>query len=166
MGDYHSAGFRAAYTAKLNAHMETAFAYAQGDALTVDPAAAAASQNYAFNSRRLLRPVRSQTVAGRFTAHVPKFKTQITTSYQWMPRDRVTLVDPYGQANLQMQPYLGIQIRQPLPTLAFLPARVEALADFRNLLAQGYVPLTQAGDNPVILTSAYRSFRGGFSVQF
>jgi hypothetical protein len=83
-----------------------------------------------------------------------------------MPQDRVTLVDPYGQANLQMQPYLGIQIRQPLPALAFLPARIEALADFRNLLAQGYVPLTQAGDNPVILTSAYRSFRGGFSVQF
>ena len=165
VGDYHSTGFHAAYTAKLGAHMEAAFAYALGDALTVDPAAAA-SQSYALNSRGLLRPARSQTVAGRFTAQIPKFKTQITTSYEWMPQDRVTLVDPYGQANLQMQPYLGIQIRQPLPALAFLPARIEALADFRNLLAQGYVPLTQAGDNPVILTSAYRSFRGGFSVQF
>jgi hypothetical protein len=165
VGDYRSAGFRAAYTAKLASHMEAAFAYALGDALTVDPAAAA-SQNHALNSRGLLYPARSHTVAGRFTAQIPKFKTQITTSYQWMPRDRVTLVDPYGQANLQMQPYLGIQIRQPLPALAFLPARIEALADFRNLLAQGYVPLTQAGDNPVILTSAYRSFRGGFSVQF
>ena len=163
VGDYRSTGFHAAYTAKLGAHMEAAFAYAMGDALMVDPAA---GQNYALYSRGLLRPARSQTVAGRFTARIPKAKTQVTTSYEWMPQDRVTLVDPYGQANLQMQPYLGVQIRQPLPALAFLPARVEALADFRNLLSQGYVPLTQVGENPVILTSAYRSFRGGFSVQF
>ena len=163
VGDYHSEGFRATYLVKLGSHMEAGFGYALGDALTVSPGA---SQNYAFNSRSLLRPAQSQIVAGRFTAQVPKSKTQITTSYEWVPQDRVTLVDPYGQASLQIQPYLGIQIRQPIPALAFLPARIEALADFRNLLAQGYVPLTQAGDNPVILTAAYRSFRGGFSVQF
>jgi len=165
VGDYHSTGFRAAYTAKLGSHMEAAFAFALGDALVMD-LAAAAGQSCAFNPRTLLRPARTQTVAGRFMAQIPKLKTRIITSYGWMPQDRVTLVDPYGQANLQMQPYLGVQIRQPLPPLAFLPARVEALADFRNLLAQGYVPLTAAGENPVILSSAYRIFRGGFSVQF
>jgi hypothetical protein len=66
---------------------------------------------------------------------------------------------------LQLEPFLGIQIRQPLPTMAFLPAHIEALADFRNLLAQGYVPVSGAGDK-LVLTPAYRSFRGGFSVEF
>jgi hypothetical protein len=76
------------------------------------------------------------------------------------------MVDPYGQADLQLQPFLDVQVRQPLPNLAFLPARIEAVADFRNLLAQGYSPLTQSGGMNLRLSSAYRSIRGGFSVEF
>jgi hypothetical protein len=76
------------------------------------------------------------------------------------------MVDPYGQADLQLQPFLDVQIRQPLPALAFLPAHIEAVADFRNLIAQGYSPLTQSGEMTLLLSSAYRSVRGGFSVEF
>jgi hypothetical protein len=75
-------------------------------------------------------------------------------------------VDPYGEADLQLQPFFDVQIRQPLPALAFLPARIEAVADFRNLFAQGYSPLSQSGEMTVLLSSAYRSVRGGFSVEF
>jgi hypothetical protein len=39
------------------------------------------------------------------------------------------------------------------------------MADFGNLLAQGYVPL-QTQDGQVILVPSYRSFRGGVSFQF
>jgi hypothetical protein len=34
------------------------------------------------------------------------------------------------------------------------------------LLAQGYSPLTQSGARTLLLSSAYKSIRGGFSVQF
>jgi hypothetical protein len=78
----------------------------------------------------------------------------------------VTTQDPYGQAELQLQPFWDVQVRQPLPTLAFLPAHIEAVADFRNLFAQGYSPLTQSGEWAVKLSSAYKSVRGGFSVDF
>jgi hypothetical protein len=66
---------------------------------------------------------------------------------------------------MDIQPFLNVQIRQPLPTIEFLPAHIEAVADFHNLLAEGYVPLTSSEDR-LVLTPAYRSFRGGFSVQF
>jgi hypothetical protein len=97
---------------------------------------------------------------------LPRTHTKFITSYECVQRGRVTIVDPAGQANLELQPYLGVQIRQPLPTIAFIPVRIEALADFRNLLDQGSVRILQAGDQPMLLTPLYRSFRGGFSLLF
>jgi hypothetical protein len=118
------------------------------------------------NLQGVLHPEQTTSLAGKISAEIPVTHTRFITSYEWVPNDRVTLVDPYGQASLQIQPYLGVQIRQPLPTFAFLPAHIEALADFRDLLAQGYVPVSQGDQKPVLLSSGYRCFRGGFSVQF
>ncbi|MGH6629264.1 MAG: hypothetical protein ACREB3_06005, partial [Burkholderiales bacterium] len=164
-GNYTSSGLRVAYTRDLGNSIQLAALYALGDALSVDAPGLSAEERLK-NLRSALRPRRSQTIGGRVGARIPVSKTQITTSYEWLPAGRVTEVDPYGQACLQLQPYLGLQIRQPLPALAFLPARIEALADFRNLLAQGYTTVSKSGDKSLVLTPAYRSFRGGFSVQF
>ncbi|HLY60222.1 MAG TPA: carboxypeptidase-like regulatory domain-containing protein [Terriglobia bacterium] len=163
-GQYQSSGVRAAYVREFGKRLEVAVVYTSGDALVVrssQPLPATANEKL----RDALSVKSSQSVAGKVTARIPICKTQITTSYQWIQRGRVTGLDPAGQASLQMEPYLGVELRQPLPTLAFLPAHIEALADFRNLLAQGYTPVSQGGQQ-LILTPAYRSFRGGFSVQF
>jgi hypothetical protein len=76
------------------------------------------------------------------------------------------MVDPAGLANLQLQPYLGARIRQSIPTPNFLPVHIDAVAEFQNLLSQGYVPPCQGGQKPVVLSSGYHSIQGGFSVQF
>jgi hypothetical protein len=164
-GAYTSTGLRAAYTQDLNNYMQMAVLYALGDALAAGPADVP-GEGLVRDLRAVVRSRQTEIIAGRITARLPVCRTQITTSYEWLPSGRVTDVDPYGQTSLQLQPFLGIQIRQPLPNLAFLPARIEALADFRNLLAQGYVPISRSGDDTLLLTPAYRSFRGGFSVQF
>ena len=163
LGNYHASGMRAAYAQSFGNHLEAVLDATVGDALAArvppTPGQQATLSGY-------LQDKRTSSVAGKVTAQVPGSRTLLTTSYGWSQSGRVTAVDPYGQAYFQLQPYLGFQIRQPLPTIAFLPAHIEALADFRNLLAQGYVPLALPGDKPVLLSSAYRSFRGGFSVQF
>lgn len=164
-GNYTSSGVRAALTHNLSSSVQLAVLYALGDALTVDPLSVQGGEQLK-NLRSVMRARRSQTVGGRVAARIPVSKTRITTTYEWLPAGRVTEVDPYSQANLQLQPYLGVQIRQPLPALAFLPARIEALADFSNLLAQGYTTVSKSGDESLVLTPVYRSFRGGFSVQF
>ncbi len=164
-GNYQSSGVWAAYTRTLGRHVKTAFVYSFGEALAVNTANFSSDETWR-NLRAVVHPSRSQSVAGKISTRIPISKTQITTSYEWLERGRVTGLDPYGQASLQLQPFLGIQIRQPLPTLALLPARIEAVADFRNLLAQGYIPLYVSGDDRLFLTPAYRSFRGGFSLQF
>ena len=165
VGNYTSSGLRAAYTQSVSSYMQMAVLYALGDALSVGPTYAV-GEGPVSNLRSFVRPRQTQIVAGKVTARLPRCRTQITTSYEWLPSGRVADVDPYGQASLQLQPFLGVQVRQPLPSLAFLPARIEALADFRNLLGQGYVPVSRSGDETLQLAPAYRSFQGGFSVQF
>jgi hypothetical protein len=163
MGDYRSAGYRLAYAQRLGNRVETLVAYVVGDSLYAPGVINRAPEGH---SQGVLEPVRSPALAGRVAARIPVTQTRLTTSYEWVQRGRVTMVDPQGQADLQLQPFWDVQIRQPLPALAFLPAHIEAIADFRNLLAQGYSPLTQSGDATLLLSSAYRSVRGGFSVEF
>ena len=103
---------------------------------------------------------------GKITAELPGTHTRFSTSYEWVPNDRVTLVDPAGQGSFEVEPYLGVQIRQPIPTPSFLPVHIDAVADFQNLLSQGYVPGGQGGQKPIVLSSGYHYIRGGFSVQF
>ena len=163
MGDYRSSGYRAAYTQRLGNRVEALVAYVVGDSLE---ARGVPNHSPEGDLQGMLKPVRSASLAGRVSARVPGTRTQLTSSYEWVQRGRLTTQDPYGQAELQLQPFWDFQVRQPLPTLAFLPAHIEAVADFRNLFAQGYSPLTQSGEWAVKLSSAYKSVRGGFSVDF
>ena len=111
-------------------------------------------------------PTRTQALIGKVTADLPGTHTRFSASYEWVPDDRVSLVDPAGQANLQVQPYLGIQFRQPIPTPSCLPVHIDAVAEFQNLLSQGYVLAGQNGEKPLVLSSGDHYIRGGFSVQF
>jgi Carboxypeptidase regulatory-like domain len=163
-GDFGSSGMRVALVRELGSNAEAVLMYSTGESLAVSENALAG-----LNADRVLRNslrVRSaQSVGGRVSARVPCSRTRISASYQWLPRGSVTGIDPVGEANMDIEPYLNVQIRQPLPTLDFFSAHVEAMVDLRNLLAEGYVPLASSDDR-VLLTPAYRSFRGGFSVQF
>jgi hypothetical protein len=164
-GQYSSTGVRVAFTQSVSNHVVAAVMYATGDALTVAPGHAL-DADAARHLSTALQPARSQIVAGKISAQLPVTRTWVVASYGWVPQGNVTSVDPYGQASLEVLPYLGFQLRQPLPAISFLPAHIEAIADFRNSLGEGYVKLARAGDEPLALTPACRSFRGGFAVQF
>ena len=136
-GNYQSAGFRAVYAQTFGSHLEVLGAYSSGRALSARDFVMQGSRLY---SQGALLPEQTNSLIGKITADLPCTHTRFSTSYEWVPNDRVTLVDPAGQANLQVQPYLGVQIRQPIPTPSFLPVHIDAVADFQNLLSQGYVP--------------------------
>ncbi|SPE29451.1 exported hypothetical protein [Acidobacteriia bacterium SbA2] len=163
MGDYRSTGYRVAYAQRLGNHVETLVAYFVGDSLN---ASGVINRSPEGNLQGALKPVRSPALAARMSARIPVTRTRVTTSYEWVQSGRVTMVDPQGQADMQLQPFLDFQVRQPLPALAFLPAHIEAVADFRNFLAQGYAPMTQPGESALLLGSAYKCIRGGLSVEF
>jgi len=78
----------------------------------------------------------------------------------------LTPVDMFNASPGQSDPFLNIFIRQPIPTLGFLPAHMEALIDVRNLLAQGYVPVMGQDGQTVYLVQSARCVRGGVTISF
>ncbi len=94
---------------------------------------------------------------------MPRFGTKVSASYKWLSGPTVSRLDSYGESMYQIDPYLSMEIRQPLPNV--FPCHMEVQADVGNLLAQGYVPVA-TGDGSVMLVPSYRFFKGGLSLQF
>lgn len=156
-GHSSSMGARFAYQQKFSDNLDTTFVYAYAGALApLEDSAETALRDQLVTRYR-------QSLAARMTASVPHVRTKVTVSYKWIGGSAVSHVDAYGESRYYLDPYLSIEIRQPLPS--FFPCHMQALADFGNLLAQGYVPIA-TGDGGVVLVSAYRYFRGGVSFQF
>ena len=60
---------------------------------------------------------------------------------------------------------LNVLVRQPIPSLFGFPGRLEATAEVRNGLGQGYLPLIEGGQR-VTLVQSPRALRGGLSFIF
>lgn len=103
------------------------------------------------------------SLAARISSRFPRLGTQLTASYKWINGPIVSHQDAYGENIYHLDPNLNLAVRQRLPH--FMPCHVEAMAEFGNLLEQGYIPI-ETHDGQFILVPAYRSFRGGLSFQF
>ncbi len=114
--------------------------------------------------RAMIREGRRQTLATRFNATVPHSGTHLVASYQWTGDRRALMAgNLYSTAGMQPLPGMNIYVRQPIPGFG---GRVEATADIRNILAQGYLPLTTADGQRILLVQNPRSVRGGLSFTF
>jgi hypothetical protein len=166
--DYYSKGFaydggsssdwgaRLALRQKITDDVEFATVYAFAGALV--PASEADGV-----LREALRTMPRHSLAAKVSAKVPRSGSSLSAGYKWVSGMSVSRVDPYGESIYQINPYLYIGIRQPLPKFAL--GRWEANAECDNLFAQGYVPLSTP-EGSVLLVPAFRSFRGGLSLQF
>jgi hypothetical protein len=154
-----STGVRVAYQRKFTDALGATIVYAYAGALAPDGSATATS----LHLRDELVTRYRDSLAGRVSATLPRFHTKLTTGYKWLSGSTVSQQDPYGETLYQLDPYLSMEICQPLP--AFFPGHMEVLANVGNLLAQGYVSVPTRQGN-VVLVPSYRYFRGGLSVKF
>ncbi len=118
------------------------------------------------DARQWIRTERRHAAAAKLSGTLPGSHTRWIASYRWVNGPALTPVDMFNSSPGQSDPYLNVFIRQPIPTLGFLPAHMEALVDLRNLLAQGYVPVMGQDGQTVYLVQAARSVRGGVSITF
>jgi hypothetical protein len=159
-GAGRSYGARAVYKEKISDHLEVAAIYSWTGALAPD----AHALRLASDFHDALRMGYRQSIAGRVSGKVAKTGTQFAASYKWLDGTVVSRHDLFGEAALGVDPFLSLTIRQPLPSF-HAGGHWEAMADFRNLLSQGYVPVdTQEGR--FLLMPVERSFQGGVSFQF
>jgi hypothetical protein len=140
----------------LTDNLELTALYAFAGVLT--PSAAATGP-----LREMLRTVNRQSAGVRVSRRVTRMGTRVTVGYDWVNGTALTRVDSFGESLFDMEPYLHIGLHQRLPK--FGPGRWEANAECDNLLAQGYVTLNTQ-DGHMTLMPAFRTFRGGLSLQF
>jgi hypothetical protein len=151
-------GTRAAYRAKLSDDLEIAAIYAWAGALSP----AGEFLNASSDLRDSFTTHNHHSLAARVSGKIPRSGTQFSASYKWVSGTTLSRMDQFGEAAYEMDPNLHLSIRQQLPGLN---GRWEALADFSNLLAQGYVNVGSP-DSRMMLAPILRSFRGGVSFQF
>ena len=156
-GASSSTGARVAYREKITSNLTTTVVYAYAGALAPD------GDSDAVKLRDQLDTRYRHSLAGRVSATVPRFGTTVSASYKWLSGPTVSRLDSYGESVYGIDPYLSMQVRQPLPNV--FSCHMEVQADVGNLLAQGYVPVS-TGDGSVLLVPSYRFFKGGLSLQF
>lgn len=155
-GSSSSWGTRVALQEQLGSVTEFTALYSFGSALTP-------SNDTDDPLRGVLRPAAHHSLGAGISAKVPRFGTKVRAGYRWVSGATVSRLDAYGESLYQMESYLHFGVRQPLPKWTL--GRWEAIADCDNLLAQGYVSASSR-DGHVTLVPAFRTFRGGLSVQF
>ena len=162
-GNYQSNGYTAAVTQNLGESLSATVMYGGVDVLSVTGDTFGTSDEL----RSMMRSRRRQAVMGRIAATSPWTGTHVIASYQWTGDSRAVMPGQlYTTQALHPLPGLNFYIRQPIPGLSNLPWRIEATADLRNLLAQGYLPLSGVNGQQVVLVETPRSFRGGLSFIF
>jgi len=155
-GSSGSWGTRVAWREKVSDDVELTAVYAYAGALSPMEAA----DDFL---RDILKTQGRHSLGAGFSTKIPHAGTHLEASYKWISGPAVSRVDLYGESLFQLDPYLHIGVRQPLPKFAL--GRWEAIANCDNLLAQGYLPMNSR-DGHVVLVPSLRTFRGGLSVQF
>lgn len=161
-GNYQSTGYTAEVTQQMGERFSATLIYAAMGALTAQSNEITSSDP--DDLRAMIRAGRRHSATIRTAATLPGTGTHMIASYQWTDHRWLAPGHLYSTASVRPQPGLNIYIRQPIPS-GSLPWRIEATADFRNLLAQGYLPLTVSGQQLMLLQTP-RSFRGGLSFIF
>ncbi len=158
-GASRSWGTRIAYRQKFPGDLEATLLYAWAGVLAPDQAAEGIELRDALQTRY------RHSLAARVSARMPRWGTQLSASYKWINGQAVSRQDNFGEISYQVDPYFNLSVRQPLPEFLFFSRKFEALADFRNLLAQGYVPVSTA-EGQLLLIPSMRTVRGGLNFQF
>jgi Carboxypeptidase regulatory-like domain len=164
-GNYQSSGYSTMVTQDIGDHVSATLSYGSMGALTVDQRELVSSSPDELRS--MIRAGRKHAATLRVAATSPWTGTHMIASYQYTPGSGWAMPgNMYSTQSIRPIPGLNIYVRQPIPRISLLPWRMEATADLRNLLAQGYLPLFMGNGQQAVLVQTPRSFRGGLSFIF
>jgi hypothetical protein len=157
-----SAGARVVVQRKISDEFTATVDYSNGQAIS-----AAADSSPAWQAlAQSLGVARQHSVGGKIYGYIPASGTRLIASYKWTSGNALSTVDAFNASPGQMDPYLSLFIRQPLPCGSFMAGKMDALLDVRNLLAQGYVPVMGQDGRTVYMVQSARALRGGLAFTF
>jgi hypothetical protein len=155
-----STGARVVVQRKISDDLTATVDYSTGQAIVSDSASDWQTLAQALSTRR------QHSVGTKLYGHIPSTGTRWIASYKWTSGNTLSAVDAFNASPGQTDPYLSVFIRQPIPGTSFIPVKMDALLDLRNLLAQGYVPVMGQDGRTVYMVQSARSLRGGLAFTF
>lgn len=154
---YHTTGLRAVAQHTWQNGLTATANYSFGGALVAN----------APEGALLMHAERMHSATAKVTGDVHASGTRWMASYKWVSNPQaVTAVDLFNDSAGRSDAFLNIFVRQRIPTGSFIPVKLEAMVDVRNLLAQGYVPFLSPDGNTLYLVQSARSLRGGLAFNF
>lgn len=162
MGDYQRTGYSASVTQKAGDRLEFTVSAGRGGALVAEHGTLIADDGESLRGQ--VRQAPRTWVTVKAASSIPLTGTHLAASYGWSDFRALTPVHVSltNQTNQQMG--WNIYGRQPLPAVAGV--RMELNAELRNLLAQGYLPVTSSQGRHAVITNSPRAVRGGLSFIF
>jgi len=164
IGGYSSIGYTASVTQVMNPLLSAQLSYGNGGVLTADPAGML--RDGPDDLRAMIRSSRRHWLAARLVGELPGWDTHFSASYRLTDYRALTPGHLWITQNTYPDIGLNIIIRQPIPNFPGVPGKWEATLDFRNMLAQGYLPVTTPSGRRLLLIQTPRTFRGGFNFIF
>jgi hypothetical protein len=162
-GSLKTSGFAASVSQALGDRVELGASAGRGGALSLGGTEVAAATADELRSR--FEGVQRFWASARASVKLPVTGTQISGSYEWTDYSAIMPSHFYLTQNLYPQPGLNIRVRQPLPSFPGMPGHLEATAELRNGLGQGYLPISENGQR-VLLMQSPRAVRGALSFIF
>jgi hypothetical protein len=160
VGGLSATGARVVVERKILDELTATVDYSTGGAITAESASTWQTLPQSLATSR------QHSVGTKLSGHIPASRTRWIASYKWSSGNTVYPVDAFNASPGQTDPFLSVFIRQPLPGFGIIPGRMDALVDFRNLLAQGYMPVMGPDGRTVYLLQSARSLRAGLAFSF
>ena len=165
IGHYQRSGVAVSVARDFSENTTASLAYAYQGALDASPDSPIGPSAAQLRSR--MRTVLRHSLTARLSGITPRTGTRYLASYQWTDYSVLTPLHLSLTSLHSLDPGLNLQIRQPLPAFAGVGSgRLEASAELRNLLAQGYLPISTLEGRRVVLIQSPRAVRGGLSIIF
>jgi hypothetical protein len=167
-GRFEILGYLASVTQDLGEHYKITATYGATGVMELRGALGRGSGliESADDLRRAIEAGQRPAVTLRASGTVRQTGTRFVTSYQWSDYRSSMPVPLFSTQSARPEPGFNVMIRQPMPRLPGVPWRIEASAELRNLLAQGYLPLSMADGRQLLLVNTPRSIRGGLAFVF
>jgi hypothetical protein len=165
-GRFQRRGATLMVTQSLGQYLNASVGYTYTGALEA-PTGEVDAANASAIRGHLGRRVNRRGLLARVSGTLPRAGTVYSASYQWTDY-RAFQPSHYSLVQRsQFDPGLNVSVRQPIPGVSgMFPGRIEASAELRNLMAQGYVPLNTLGGQRLLLIHSPRAVRGGLSFIF
>jgi hypothetical protein len=164
MGRFETLGYMASMSQDLGENYKLTVMY--GTVGVVSPRTTELPGESAQDLRSILeashRPAVTVQIAGTWKHTGTRFRA----SYQWTDYQSAMPGPMFSTQSTRPDPGLNVVVRQPMPAIPRMPWRMEASAELRNMLAQGYLPLTTPGGDQVLLVNTPRSIRGAIAFVF